>query len=376
MMKEIFNKVDYLSEAIGLLSHIADNQSYMELKSSLSTKRNITFETKSHIFDVLTKIEKAARKAFAGDKEEITYYFAVEEKAERSCGEVLVLWDGFGNEPYRTVEEFEKYFEEISEEDYIVKFGNYLQGYTNNIGDESSYEQLNEPIKIITYLMSMEVSKEEKWKLQTVFLNRKEHFTKIMDLIKRMIGFLEEYEKELNALVEEFYDYWSKTLENQTLREYMRKRIEFNLPDNPYGYRLRPSLMIPNITGIHIDTDENGNYRAQDEGWIGIIFGDEMDIISGEKEHVPDTRQILRALKLLSDKSKFEILCRINEESAYGSQLAKEMNLTAATISHHVNALMTEGLVTIQLKEKKVYYQPDKEKLKKILEGCMELLKL
>lgn len=375
-MREIYNKVDYLSEAIGLLSHIASGESYMELKSSLSVKRNITFETKSHIFDVLTKIEKAAQKAFAGDKEELSYYFTVEEKAARSCGEVLVLWDGFGNEPYRTVEEFEKYFEEVTEEDYIVKFGNYLQGYTNNIGDESSYENLNEPIKIITYLMSMEVSKEEKWKLQTVFLNRKEHFPKIMSLIRRMIDFLEGYEKELADMAQEFYDYWSQVLAEQTLREYMQKRIEFNLPENPYGYTLRPSLMIPNLTGIHISTEDDGSYKKQDEGWIGVLFGDELDILSGEKELKVGQQQVLRTLKLLSDKSKFDILCRISDESAYGNQLAKEMNLTAATISHHVNALMTEGLVTIQLEDKKVYYQLDKENLKKVLEECMRLLGL
>ncbi len=375
-MREIYNKVDYLSEAIGLLSHIASGESYMELKSSLSVKRNITFETKSHIFDVLTKIEKAAQKAFAGDKEELSYYFTVEEKAARSCGEVLVLWDGFGNEPYRTVEEFEKYFEEVTEEDYIVKFGNYLQGYTNNIGDESSYENLNEPIKIITYLMSMEVSKEEKWKLQTVFLNRKEHFPKIMSLIRRMIDFLEGYEKELADMAQEFYDYWSQVLAEQSLREYMQKRIEFNLPENPYGYTLRPSLMIPNLTGIHISTEDDGSYKKQDEGWIGVLFGDELDILSGEKELKVGQQQVLRTLKLLSDKSKFDILCRISDESAYGNQLAKEMNLTAATISHHVNALMTEGLVTIQLEDKKVYYQLDKENLKKVLEECMRLLGL
>ncbi len=375
-MKEICNQVDYLSEAIGLLTHIASGESYMELKRSLGAKRNITFETKGHVFEVLTKIEKAAQKAFNKKSEILSYYFKVEENAVRSCGEVLILWDGFGNEPYRSVEEFEGYFEHISEEEYILKFGNHLQSYGDTISDESSFEKLDEPIKIITYLMNMELSQEEKWKIQTVFLNRKEHLAKVMNLIRQMIDFLKNYDDELNAMTQEFYDYWCQELKERSLTEYVQERIEFNVPVNPYGYRLRPSLMIPNVMGIHISTEDDGTYKKQDEGWIGVIFGTECDILVGKKEDELEAAQVLRALKLLSDKSKFDILCRISREPAYGNQLAKEMKLTAATISHHVNALMAEGLVTIHLEDKKVYYEPDKENLKKVIERCKELLEL
>ena len=375
-MKEICNRIDYLAEAIGLLTHIGSGNSYMELKQSIGTKRNITFESKKHVFEILTRIEKAAQKKFLKEKEEISYYFGVEEKAVRSCGEVLILWDGFRNEPYRSIEEVKRYFETVEESEYVTKFGNHLQEYNNTLGDESGFEKLDESIKIITHLMNMEISQDEKWKLQTLFLKRKEHFPKIISLIEQSIEFLKGYEEELLKLVLEFYDYWERVLKDQTLTEYMQKRIVYNLPANPYGYRMRPSIMIPNILGLHIDMDEDGNYKKQNEDWIGILFGDELDVFGGEKEKLPDTQQIVRTMKLLSDKSKFEILCRINKEPAYGKQLAQEMKLTSATISHHMNALIAEGLVTIQMEEKKVYYYPDKENLKRILDRCKEVLGL
>ena len=40
-MKEICNRIDYLAEAIGLLTHIGSEDSYMELKQSIGAKRNI-----------------------------------------------------------------------------------------------------------------------------------------------------------------------------------------------------------------------------------------------------------------------------------------------------------------------------------------------
>ena len=375
-MNEICNRIDYVSEAIGLLTHIGSEDSYMELKRSLVTKRNVTFESKKYVFEVLERIEKAAQKHFIKEKEEISYYFKVEENAVRSCGEVLILWDGYGNEPYRSIEEIEQYLGTVEAEEYILKFGNYLQAYTNTIGDESGYEKLDEPIKIITYLMNMDISQEEKWKIQTLFLKRKEHFPKVVRLIHKAADFLAGYEKDLLKLAREFYNYWEKEFENKTLAEYMQKRITYNLPPNPFGYRVRPSIMIPNVLGIHVDMDELGNYKKQDEVWIGVLFGEELDAFGGEKEILPDTQQVIRTMKLLSDKSKFEILCRINKEPAYGNQLAKEMELTAATISHHMSALIAEGLVTIQMVEKKIYYQPDKENLRKILERSKELLGL
>lgn len=375
-MKEISNRIDYVAEAIGLLTHLGSGVSYMDLKHSIGEKTNISFKSKAHTFEVLTKIEKAAKKKFIKEKEEIKYYFGVEEKAVRSCGELLILWDGFSNEPYRTLEEVKKDIETLEEAEYITKLGNELQGYTNSLGDESSYEELEESIKIISYLMNMEISQEEKWKIQTVFLKRTEHLPKIFALVELSMNFLKKYEEEMLMLVHEFCNYWEEVLKEQTLTQYMKKRISNRMPDNPYGYRIRPGIMIPNVAGVHIDMDDEGNYKKQDEGWIGILFGDELDILGGEKKSIPDTQQIIRIMKLLSDKSKFDILCRISNEAAYGNQLAKELKLTAATISHHMNTLMTEGLVTIQVEEKKVYYRLDKENLKRILHRCIEVLSL
>ena len=140
-MREICNKIDYLAEAIGLLTHIGSGNSYMELKQSIGKKRNLTFESKKHVFEVLVRIEKAAQKYFSKEIEDISYYFGIEEGAVRSCGEVLILWDGFSDEPYRSLDDVKQCFEMLQESEYITKFGNYLQGYTDTLGDESIHRR-------------------------------------------------------------------------------------------------------------------------------------------------------------------------------------------------------------------------------------------
>ena len=136
----------------------------------------------------------------------------------------------------------------------------------------------------------------------------KEHFPRIIDLIHQSVEFLQGYEEELCKLVVEFCDYWDQILAKQTLTEYMQRRIAYHMSPNPFGYRIRSRIMIPNVIGFHIIWMKKEIIKKQDEDWIGILFGDELDVLGGEKENLPDIQQIVRTMKLLSDKSKFEIV--------------------------------------------------------------------
>lgn len=79
-------------------------------------------------------------------------------------------------------------------------------------------------------------------------------------------------------------------------------------------------------------------------------------------------------LKLLADKSKFQILSYVHEKTAYGSELAKHLNLTTATVSHHMNALLLAGLVEVSHVDNRVYYTANKEALAKVLDYCKRIL--
>lgn len=77
-------------------------------------------------------------------------------------------------------------------------------------------------------------------------------------------------------------------------------------------------------------------------------------------------------LKLLSDPSKYAILCRVKDQARYGLQLAKHLNLTTATISHHVNALSNAGLLSLEKDANRVYYRMNKEHLGMLLDQLRE----
>ena len=70
--------------------------------------------------------------------------------------------------------------------------------------------------------------------------------------------------------------------------------------------------------------------------------------------------------KILSDKSKLEILLSLREKPKYSLELAEAMSLSPSTTSHHMNLLVISGLVTIQKHGGKSYYHINEEGIQKL----------
>ncbi len=78
-------------------------------------------------------------------------------------------------------------------------------------------------------------------------------------------------------------------------------------------------------------------------------------------------------LKLLGDKSKFEILCLLKSHGRYNLEIAEELQLTPATASHHMSLLLSNHMVTVEKKDGRVYYQLNQETLREIMKCFREI---
>lgn len=85
------------------------------------------------------------------------------------------------------------------------------------------------------------------------------------------------------------------------------------------------------------------------------------------------TEWLLKSLKALSDKSKYDILLYIKEKPSYGSEIAKQFSLTTATVSHHMNKLLGLGLISVEQRDGKVYYQTNREEMRKLFDACKNI---
>ena len=70
---------------------------------------------------------------------------------------------------------------------------------------------------------------------------------------------------------------------------------------------------------------------------------------------------------VIGDKSRLEILRAVKDGPCNGQDIAEKLSLAPATISHHMNLLCNEGLLTATRRGTSLYYEPDRENLSRFL---------
>ncbi len=78
--------------------------------------------------------------------------------------------------------------------------------------------------------------------------------------------------------------------------------------------------------------------------------------------------EIISTLKVISDRTRLEILRRLYNGPSYGKLLANSLDLTTATISHHLEQLKSVGLVNEEKIKNTKYFRLNDAQLKRILQ--------
>lgn len=101
------------------------------------------------------------------------------------------------------------------------------------------------------------------------------------------------------------------------------------------------------------------------KGFYGILV-DKAFHYDDRQAHSKDT--LIMLMKALSDKSKFEILSSLKASPKYNLEIAEELGLTPATMSHHMGILLSNHLVSVIKRDGKVYYHMEQETIKEAIE--------
>lgn len=378
MVREISGAVDYLTESFSLLQHLGAGEHYRELKESLDKKYDMPFRGGLRKFEVLEQIEQSAERTFMKDMDAIRFYFPKQQN-EAQChpGRLVLLWDAFEIRKAQDTVAYSAYLTNLSEQAYCEMFGKCLQNYGSALArDDAELIRLENPYDIILYVMKMEFPDEEKWNIQKLFVDRAEHTGKVLGLLVRAEALLRDFKEALSELAGAFCQYWTSLLAERELSAYISEATKINVSASPLGFHLQASIVRPNLMMLNAELADDGvTYKEPDYYRIGILFGEDFDMgMRPAHDQEGAETDVLQVLKLLADRSKFEILSYIRDRAAYGSELARHLNLTTATVSHHMNALLSARLVEVKREEKRVYYTANKKALEEVLAYCRDML--
>ena len=311
---------------------------------------------------MLLAIERQIKQEFAGDMEQIRFYFCPIEEKMNPLSELL--WYHYDFKINETMTELTDRIEHLTKEEGIILFSKRFNNLANTgIGEDESFERTE--LEMMKNIVASDYSPDQKMVIQKIFLERENHVRILNSLVARSTRILQDFAGKMEPILNEFADYWIKVTKDKDFVDYVLEEAGIDLRDDYRGGEIYPAL----IDSSSIRMVRDGRKNASDTLFyfgIGTLFSKEFQI-SDIMKNEQSKEECYQVLKVLSDKSKFDILELIRREWMYGSQIAKEINLTTATISHHMGALVENHLVEVKKIENKIFYKSNTEKIRDIL---------
>ena len=375
----IYEGIDVLYEAVELLKLMASGAQPLEDKKKIIIEHGISPELLEEPFGVsiklLEELKKRLRTKMPLVKEYFAYYYDDDEEAHLCKGEAALLIQY--NDYAKPLDERREAVLGMSEERRCYEFCQMIEtGYNMDVDTISMRREDYRTLRdLLECLEKSDCTPDQKWQLQWVFTHPKEAWEEAEPLVRTAMEVIEENEALWRPLVEEFCDYYRKELVDRSLEEYIMSELGYDLGKNPKG-----RILMPDIVSTYAFSFNEGSLQREENGellpdvcHIGMVVK-RVGLNTFQNPPVDNRKCLVNLLKLLADESKLEILVLLKERRRYGGELAKELKLTTATISHHMGTLSGYGLVTLSKEMNRVYYELNEKVIRNILDQTEELL--
>ena len=344
----VLNDINYYLEALSILTAYKDkNSNYNSLKEGLMQKYNIP-----------------------------------SEKIDKMLKDIISIYDYVVNRLYIPQDKIDFYFSSASNETPTISelimysVANKSKGNIETIINQSETEKLHNVLKImfrafeydicidnftykdyINHINNLDIDSETKYKYVLMCCNIDKAFNEVIGFINETVDLLKEKEEDLQNIANEFVKITKEDVEKYKESFFLKYDIQIDIPKDMV---IGPSIIVPNSLMINpFDQDNECIYSC-----MGVRVKDINDL---KKEYFINDERTMSILKALGDKSKFDILKSIKENEMYGAEIAKMLNITTATVSHHMSNLYNLSLVNIITNNNRVNYTLNKESIKDLI---------
>lgn len=359
------HEIDYERETMELIFRMVNGESYELLKADLARRLGIKESGRvDELLNKLSEVEERMRPYIDVSNERVLFYFKTFAGDDICRANILCQGASYMKKEdslEKQKQQLVRYLKEIATDDTLelILTKNDLQ--VHHYEDETTYTLLER-------MEQLECEDAVKWSILYLINHAEELVEELFTLIEPIKAKLKEFEMILSPLMEQCAAYWEEYFKTETIQILIGNF--YGVAENSYEEMvtyIRPQIMKCDYVLFYGNDETMGDYHIME---IGIAF----DKNYRAKKCRMTNEQICNGLKLLSDHSKFEILKQINGTKAYGQELASKLNLSTATISHHMNSLMEFGFITIEKKEKKIYYTMNQGAIQDFMNLAMEEL--
>ena len=214
---------------------------------------------------------------------------------------------------------------------------------------------------LLEYLLSSDLSKSARVRLLNVQKNPRAILERALPLLEKTVDALIQLKPELLKLTELL----TREVNAVGCEACLREVSAF--PSGKAVCHLRPLIVDPS-TNLCLDAPaEDGSYTI----YCGVMRAPLWHL---QRSSQASLDQIYECIRLLGDRTRFDIFCYLQNHPAYGQELSKRFGLARNTIHHHMSQMFKAGLVNCTMEGTRVYYSINKERYSRLLEQQRVLL--
>ena len=351
------NELNYHMEANSILSsYVKKTPYYDKIKDGLKQKYNIPMDKLDSLYEEISNIYDFATSNIDIPMEKLEFYFLAGDDGAPSLGTLIMSFALF-NDDENTINSFMK----LSTSEKLKRYLYLLCENTDYGLAEVDYNNFNDK-DYVNYINNSNFETNTKLKYILLYYNLEQYLNEVYSIIQNVIVILKKKHDQLQAIADEYQrvmseeveKYGDKVLENYDFKISTDKDIEIK----PLIIRANTLMLKPWFAESN---DDKINKRS---AYIGIHVKILFDLIN---IYFINDEKIISTLKALGDKSKFDILKSIKDNQMYGVEIAKKLNITTATVSHHMSNLYNLSLINYVSDNNKMNYMLNKEAIVELI---------
>lgn len=207
------------------------------------------------------------------------------------------------------------------------------------------------------YLDDVDAPDAVKWKALDFYRHFDDYLVGAGEILKKVILCLKEEYELIESMVSKGMMGIKELLSSSNRDERFKAHYSIAL-DFEKTIIIHPQVVTSNGVSLVSENDEV----------IYLYVASLYDAITDMTEtYAFNVERVAGDLKVLGDKRKFEILCKLREKPMYGQEIAESIGLTTATVSHHMSQLIERQMVMIEKKDHRIYYELHTEQFEKML---------
>ena len=336
-------------EAHSIMTRYYTHEDFDKLKNNLQEKSGYT-QYSEYVLTTVKQMYEEVVKDFEFPQELEVYFRNIDKNSGNNLA-MAMLMDSW-------------LVEEIEDADIAAylkqRFHKEQAMFISCVIDDFVFEKQFDDKGFMEELETMDIDEGMKWNIWRVYQNFDEHLDRLLDVVLKPMHKIRKVYADYEHAFDDFHAYWEAACQDGSVYEKLKRSVKVSGDFEQNEIMFYPKYIYCN--SLQFTTNDRTMKHLY--LYLGLLFR--------EDSFVNDTKlsrsEMLVRFKLLSDASKYEILQLLKNERKYGLELAEHLHLSAATISHHMNALSSCGLLNMEKDANRVYYRLNKVQIECVID--------